>query len=153
VYILNSPKLQNLCFPESSLRALCAYIVSHSFSLFKYFYHYVTTKLWLRSCNCSAPPKKLPWQEEPINLKEKSFQSPLMKQMAITRPSIVLLKICKCYLVQHMILIWMVYDWSCGDKMANHYKNNMAQLWYRRRKMIHHFAITVFYIVGYFLYI
>jgi len=69
-----------------------------------------------------ALPKKLPWQEEPLNVKENSFPLPLVKQMAMTQPSMVLFKICKHHLVQHMILIQLVYERSCGHKMADHWK-------------------------------
>jgi len=63
-----------------------------------------------------APPKKLHWQEEPLNVKEKSFPSPFVKQTAITQPYMVLFKICKRHLVQHMILIQLVYKRSHGHK-------------------------------------
>jgi len=59
--------------------------------------------------------------------KEKSFSLPLCKQKTITQPSMVLFKICKCHLVQHMILIQMVYERSHGHKMVNHWKKNVAQ--------------------------
>jgi len=70
----------------------------------------LTTKLWLRLCNSLAPLKKSPWQEEPINVNKTLSLLPLLKQKAITQPTMVLFKICKCYLVQHVILIQMVYD-------------------------------------------
>jgi len=105
--------------------------------------------LWLTLCNSSAPLRKLPWQEEPIHMKKKPFPLPLVKQMARTWPSMVLLKICKCHLVQHMIPIRMVYERSCVHKMANHWKKNVAQFWWRRRKTINRFTITEFYIIDY----
>jgi len=46
----------------------------------------LTTKLWLRLCNSSGPPRKPFWQEETINIKKRSFPSPLVKEMAIAGP-------------------------------------------------------------------
>jgi len=88
----------------------------------------LTAKLQLRLCNSLAFSKKSPWQEEPLNVKEKSFLSALHKQTAITQPSMVLFKICKHHLVQHVILIQMVYERSRGHKMADHWKRNAAGL-------------------------
>jgi len=75
-----------------------------------------------------GPPRKPSWQEEPINVKKKSFLLPLVKQMAITQPLVVLFKICESHLVQHVISIRMVYERSHGGKMADHWKKNTAGL-------------------------
>jgi len=77
-------------------------------------------KLWLRLSYSSVTLRKTSWHKEAINVKKKSIPSPLVKQMAITQLLMVLLKICKCHFVQHVILIQMVHERSCGDKMANH---------------------------------
>jgi len=69
-----------------------------------------------------GPPRKPSWQEEPINVKKKSLPSPLVKQTAITRLLMILFKIFKRHLVQHMIPIQMVYERSHRDKMAYHWK-------------------------------
>jgi len=109
------------------------------------------TKLWLRSCHSLAPQRKTSWHKKAIDVKKKSFPLPLVEQIAIhvTQPLMVLFKICKCHLVQHMILIQMVYERSRGRKMANHWKKNAALFCLRRRKMIYRFAITEFYIIDY----
>jgi len=41
----------------------------------------LTMKLWLTSCHLLAPPRKMPWQEEPISMKKKPFPSPLAIQL------------------------------------------------------------------------
>jgi len=83
----------------------------------------ITAKLWLRLCNFLAPPLKSPWQKEPLNVKEKTFSSPLRKQTAITWPfmvqmfadDIALYKGIRsptdCDLLQ--VDLNQVYAWSC----------------------------------------
>ena len=98
----------------------CTAIVKELFTLSKYFYHYVTYhEIVVNIVSSFGSSEKCTLACRTYTCEEKSFPSPLVKEMAITQPSLVLFKSVnailfsmwfqfKCYMKDHMGTKWLL---------------------------------------------